>query len=205
MRCFKSECRSAGVSGETLHRQEASQLPPPTDIHWHSFPRGILSRIDHKTFFHFHARFVSQRPRRPSFPALLSSGRNKTRKEEKELSFLSFQLLTYFPLTKNLQFLFLLFFFFSHNWSAANGTSRQVNRRSQSRPPRVNLWDLPSAVPNALCGLLSPRISILDVWDESRGLRGGSGRRWVSERGSAIRRRHPEESVEASRCHVRLD
>lgn len=112
MRCFKSECRSAGVSGETLHRQGASQLPPPTDIHLHSFLRGILSRIDHKTFFHFHACFVSQRPRRPSFPALLSSGRNKTRKEEKELSFLSFQLLTYFPLTKNLQFLFLLFFFF---------------------------------------------------------------------------------------------
>lgn len=97
-----------------------------------SLPLQIYTCI-HSYVEFFHASIIkpfSISMRRPSFPALLSSGRNKTRKEGKELSFLSFQLLTYFPLTKNLQFLFLLFFFFSYNWSAANGTSRQVNRRS---------------------------------------------------------------------------
>lgn len=38
-------------------------------------------------------------------------------------------------------------------------------------------------VPNTLCGLFSPWISILDLWDKSRGLRGGSGQHWVSYTG----------------------
>lgn len=122
---------------------------------------------------------------------------------------LSFQLFAYFSFDQKLIISFsslspAAFFFLLQLERREGHANRRVNRPSASTRQPHGISPSTFQTPSA-CGLFPPRISILDTWDKSRGLRGGSGRRWVSKWGSVIRRRCPEESPEASRCHVPLD